>query len=377
MIVASRAVARSGRWIRLAAILLLVSAMGCAGGGTGGFTPPPMPVETAAVAQGRVADRFETVGTVEASEAITVVSEIDGRVVDLPFREGDFIEKEGLLAQLDDAQLRAEEDRAEALRAQGKSTYDRVKSVVDQGAGSAQDLDDAAAALKVAEANLALARARLSKTRIVAPFGGNAGARRVSPGAFLRPGQPITDLANLDELRVNFSAPERYLSQLRRGAEVTVSTTAYPGYELRGRIDVVEPVLDPATRSARIVARLRNPGGKLRPGMSANVSAVLSQRPSALTIPDEAVFAEGDQSFVYVVKADSTVTRSALTLGTRLASAVEVVKGLEPGMRVVRTGHQRLFEGAKVYPVPSQNGGPGGDEPGSGAPGGATPGAAR
>jgi membrane fusion protein (multidrug efflux system) len=341
-------------------ITLLASLAGCAPGGGGGFAPPPMPVETATVSQGPVMDRFETVGTVDAGEAITVVSEIDGTVVSLPFREGDPIEKGGLIAQIDDSQLKAEVQRTEALRDQSRSRYDRVKSVVDQGAGAPQDLDDAAAALKVADANLALAGARLAKTRIVAPFAGTLGARRVSPGAFLRGGQPITDLAQLAELRVNFPAPERYLAQLKRGAEVSVSTTAYPGYQLKGRIDVVDPVLDEATRSARVMARLRNPGGKFRPGMSANVSAVLSQRANAITIPDEAVFAEGDQSFVYVVKADSTVTRSALTLGTRLAGAVEVTKGLLPGMRVVRAGHQKLFEGAKVNPIASQEAAAGG-----------------
>jgi membrane fusion protein, multidrug efflux system len=336
-------------------ILLLLAALGgCAkGGGPGGmgFKMPPMPVETAPVAQGRVADRFEAVGSIDASDAITVVSEIDGTVVGLPFTEGSAIQQGGLIAQLDDAQLRAEVARTEALREQSQSTFDRVKAVVDQGAGAPQDLDDAAAALKVAEANLALAKSRLSKTRIEARFSGVLGARRVSPGAFIRAGQAITDLANLAELRVNFSAPERYLGQLHRGAEVEISTTAYSGYSVRGRIDVVDPVLDPSTRSARIVARVRNPGGKFRPGMSANVSAVLSQRPNALTIPSEAIFAQGDQSFAYVVKKDSTVTRSALTLGTRLPDAVEVVKGLEPGMTVVRTGHQKLFEGAKVIPV--------------------------
>jgi len=321
-----------------------------------------MPVETAPVVQTRVADRFEAVGTIEASEAITVVSEIDGTVVRLPFQEGTSIARGGLIAQLDDAQLRAEVNRTEALRDQAQSTYNRVKSVVDQGAGAPQDLDDAAAALKVAEANLALARSRLSKTHIQAPFSGALGARRVSPGAFIRAGQAITDLANLSELRVNFSAPERYLGQLHRGAEVAIGTTAYPGYALRGRIDVVDPVLDPTTRSARIVARVRNPGGKFRPGMSANVSAVLSQRQNALTIPSEAIFAEGDQSFAYVVKADSTVTRSALTLGTRLTDVVEVVKGLSPGQTIVRTGHQKLFEGAKVIPVNSH---PAGQTPGT------------
>ncbi len=343
-----------------AALLLLVALAGCGKGGPGGgmgFRPPPMPVETAPVVQAPVSDRFEAVGTIEASEAITVVSEIDGTVVRLPFHEGSAIARGGLIAQLDDAQLRAEVSRTEALRDQSQSTYNRVKAVVDQGAGTPQDMDDAAAALKVAEANLALARSRLSKTSIEAPFSGALGARRVSPGAFIRAGQAITDLAKLDELRVNFSTPERYLGQLHRGAEVEISTTAYPGYALRGRIDVVDPVLDPGTRSARIVARVRNPGGKFRPGMSANVSAVLSQRQKALMIPSEAIFAEGDQSFAYIVKQDSTVTRSALTLGTRLPDAVEVVKGLTPGQTVVRTGHQKLFEGAKVIPVVSRPGG--------------------
>ncbi len=345
-------------------LILLLALAGCGKGGAGGgFQMPPMPVETAAVVQERVADRFEAVGTIEAAEAITVVSEIDGLVARLPFTEGANVKRGGLIAQLDDAQLRAEVDRTEALRDQAKGSYSRIKSVVDQGAGAPQDLDDAAAALKVAEANLALAQSRLSKTRITAPFSGALGARRVSPGAFIRAGQAITDLAKLDELRVNFSAPERYLGQLKRGAEVNISTTAYPGYALRGRIDVVDPVLEPATRSARIVARVRNPGGRFRPGMSANVSAVLSQRQNALTIPAEAIFAEGDQSFAYVVKPDSTVTRSALTLGTRLTDAVEVVKGLTPGQTVVRTGHQKLFEGAKVIPVQSRPGGEAGGVP--------------
>ena len=114
-----------------------------------------------------------------------------------------------------------------------------------------RDLDDAAAALKVAEANLALARARYAKTQIVAPFDGIIGARKVSIGTFLRAGQGIADLANIDAIRVNFSAPERFLSRLSQGAEVAVSTTAFPGHELKGKIIVIEPVLDPATRSAR------------------------------------------------------------------------------------------------------------------------------
>lgn len=347
-----------------------------AGGGRGGFQMPPMPVETAVARRDTVLDRFESVGTIEAGEAIEVVSEIDAVVVDLPFREGGAVARGGLIAQLDDATLRAEVARAEALLEQSRVTHARIQTVVGQGAGAPQDLDDAAAALKVAEANLALARARLEKARITAPFSGILGARRVSPGAFLRAGQPITDLAQIDAIKVSFAAPERHLPHLVRGAAITVSTTAFPGYELAGTIDVVEPVLDANLRSARVLARVPNPGGRFRPGMSANVVAVLSRRPDALTVPSEAVFVEGSQSFVYLVQADS-VARRPVTLGTRMAEAVEVLEGLEPGSTVVRAGHHKLFDGARVAPVPHDAGAsPGGGEapvaaPGAGAPGGA------
>jgi membrane fusion protein (multidrug efflux system) len=343
----------SPRTAALLALFLALVAGGCKKGPQGGFKPPPMPVEIAAVAQSAVTDRFEAVGSIQAGEAITVVSEIDAVVERLPFQEGQPVRAGALLAQLDDDQLRAEVARAEAVRDQARATFDRIKAVVSQGAGAPQDLDDAAATLKVAEANLSLARTRRSKTRVTAPFAGVAGSKRVSPGAYLRAGTIITDLAAIGTVKVTFSVPERYLGLLRRGAAVNLSTPAFPGYQLVGQIDVIDPVLDPGTRNSSVIARVRNPGGRFRPGMSVNVSAVLSQRPEAVTVPSEAVFSEGGESFVYVVKEDSTVTRSPLTLGTRLPDQVEVVKGLAAGQWVVRAGHQKLFEGAKVIPIMS------------------------
>ncbi len=326
---------------------------GCAGqsGGHPGFAMPPMPVEVTPAQTQTVTDKFESVGTIEALESITVVSEIDGAVTSLPFIEGGPVRKGDTIARLDDVQLAAEVERAEALHTQSHTSYERTKAVVDQKAGTPQDLDDAAAALKVADANLALAKARLAKTAILAPFDGIAGSRKVSVGTFLRAGGAITDLANIDDIRVSISVPERFLGEIHPGAEVSVSTTAFPGYSVKGKVTAVEPVLDPVTRSARVIARVSNPGRKLRPGMSANVSAELSRRPGAVTVPNEAVFASGNQSFVFTVKPDSTVTRVPVTLGTHYADVVEVTAGLAAGTIVVRAGHQKLFEGARVYPA--------------------------
>ncbi len=319
----------------------------------GNFSMPPMPAEVVQVKEQKVADKFEAVGTIEAIEEITVVSEIDGIIVDIPFEEGSFVNRGQLIVKLDDSQLAAEVLRTEALFNQSQSKYNRVKSIVEQKAGTPQDLDDALATLKVSEANLKLAQALLDKTKIVAPFGGTIGSRKVSVGTFLRTGDAITELANLNEIRVRFSAPESFLSQLKRGAEVIVSTSVYPGHEVKGKIIAIEPVVDTDTRTTQIIARVQNPGQKFRSGMSANISVILSERANALTIPTESIFASGNQSFVFVMNPDSSVTRVAVTTGLQLADVVEVVQGLNQGMFVVTAGHQKLFEGAKIMPVNS------------------------
>jgi membrane fusion protein (multidrug efflux system) len=365
-----------------AATAAILSVAGCSGeqASSGGRSMPPLPVETATVTVGEIVDRFTAVGSLEASKSITVVAEIDAIVEGLPFAEGQPLATGDVIAQLDDEELSAQVARAAAVRDQQAATYERVRSVVEQGAGAPQDLDDAAAALKVAEADLALAKARLAKARITAPFPGIAGRRLVSPGAFLRAGAPITDLVRIDELRVNFTVPERLLGRLQRGAHVSVSTTAFPGKVLDGTVDVIDPMLDAGTRSARIVARVANRERLLRPGMSADVAVVLNRSTDALTIPSEAVFVQSGQTMVYVVQTDSTVAPRPVTLGLRQAETVEIASGLEPGNLVVRAGHKKIFPGARVMPIQSGTAGGSPGDATSGPPGDATsapPGAAH
>ncbi len=329
---------------------------GGAGGG-GGFSMPPTPVEVSTVGQGALVDRFHAVGTFRAVHSAAVVSEVAGIIRDLPFDEGQPVRRGTLLARLDDAELAATLARAEAVLEQSRNSFERVQRVVERNAAAPQDLDDARAALQVAEADVRLAQARLDKTRIRARFDGHVGPQQVSPGAFVQAGQVITELTHLDELEIEFNAPERDLPRLVLGAEVEVSTPAYPGVTEVGRLTVIDPVVDERTRTIRVIGRVGNPGLRFRPGMSADVTAVFGIKSDALTVPSAAVFAQGSQTLVYVVAADSTVQSTPVVLGTRLAATVEVVDGLSEGDQIVRAGHQKLFPGAKVMPIPSEGGG--------------------
>ena len=336
----------------------ILSSCGKKGGGPGGggFQMPPMPVEVADVQPRVVRDHFHALGSIESDANIEVVSELSARVTSLPFREGQPVDSGATLARLDDREFRAEAERTQARRDQAQSNYDRSKKLSEQGAISPQELEDSRTALRVAEAEAALAQARFDKTRIAAPYAGLVGVRRVSPGAYLREGTVITELTRVDEMKVSFAAPERYASDLKAGVAVELRTPAFPGERFNGRLSVVDPVVDAGTRTLRLVARIPNPGYRLRPGMSADVSVTLEERTQALAVPDEAIFAEGNQNFVYVVNADSTVARAAVALGLRDSMQVEIVNGLTPGARVITAGHQKVFPGAKVLPVPA--GGP-------------------
>lgn len=334
-------------------LCLAVALSGCGGAkkGPGAFTPPPTSVEVARATTGAVRESLKALGTVEATESVKVSTEIDALVLELPFREGAAVTQGQLLARLDDSQLAAELQRAEALRDQARLRFNRLKELSERNVSSSQDRDDAEAVLKVADANVVVARARLTKTRLLAPFAGVVGRRLVSPGAFLRSGDGVVELARVDEVKVSFSIPERHLPSMRRGAGVEVTTVASPGRTFAGTVSVVEPMLDAATRTGRVVALVPNKDGVLSPGMSAEVSAVLGERPQAITVPDEAVFAEGDKTYVYAVTGGDTVTRRAVELGARQTGSVEIIRGLAAGDTVVRAGHQKLYEGAKVAPV--------------------------
>ncbi len=364
---------------RVVSLLVLGLLASCApkGGGAGGFKMPPMPVEVADVQPQHVRQQFRALGGIEADESIEVTSEESGVVRSLPFTEGSFVGAGALLARLDDREAKAVAERTSAQREQAESNARRSEALAEQQVISASELDDIRSALKVARANDSEAQTKLAKTSVRAPWAGLVGRRRVSPGAYVRPGDVITEVARVTDVKVRFSAPERYSRELKVGVPVEIEAPAFPNKVFTGRLSVVDPIVDAQSRTVQLTARVKNPDRELKPGMSANVAVTLAERPDALVVPDEAIFAEGAQNFVYVVKADSTVARTAVSLGLRDSSRVEVTHGLESGQRVVSAGHQKIFDGAKVMPIPAGmmggggTGGPGGAEGAPGSKGGA------
>ena len=304
-------------------------------------------VEAARVTVGTVIEDLRAVGTLRPNEAVTVVSEIAGRVERIGFREGQAVSAGDVLIELDASILRAELAKARSDLTLARANHERAAALTDRGMTTQRALDEARAALQAAEAGQALALARLQKATIKAPLAGVVGLRAVSVGAYVTPGERIVELADVDPVKVDFRVQELALSELRRGQPIRVTVDALPGKTFEGEIDAIDPLVDVAGRAIRLRARIPNPRRELSPGLFARVQIVIERRDNALLVPESAVFAEGSKRFVYRV-VDGRARLAGVQLGQRRPGQVEIRKGLAPDDVVVTAGHQQIRDGARV-----------------------------
>jgi membrane fusion protein (multidrug efflux system) len=316
------------------------------GGAPGGFA---VSVEVAKVAAADFSDEVGAVGTLKSNESVILRSETPGRIAAINFRDGAVVDRGSVLVALDAAVQEAELQQARANLALAQSNFRRNQELVEKKFVSQQALDNSAATLKVQEAAVQLAEAKVGKTRIRAPFAGMLGLRNVSVGDFVKEGQDLINIEDLRTLRVDFKLPESYLGRVLKGQAVEVTTDALPGERFQAVLDAVDPMIDQNGRSISSRARLDNAAGRLRPGMFVRVRLLFGERKGVLMVPEQAIV-PGAQPTVFRV-ADGKATAVKVRLGTRRGAQVEVTEGLAAGDLVVTAGQLKLREGVAVRPV--------------------------
>lgn len=307
----------------------------------------PVMVEAEPVTVGIVRDEIRAVGTLQPDEAVVVAPEIAGRIARIAFAEGQSVAAGDTLVELDATVLRAELAKAESDLALARANNERAGQLARQGSASLRARDEAIAAFQAAQAEVALARARLDKATLAAPLSGIVGLRSVSVGAYVTPGQRIVQLVAIDPIKVDFRVPELALARLRTGQEIEVSVDALEGYPFVGEIYAIDPIVDPDGRAIRLRARIPNPDGILTPGLFARVRILVAQRDAAVLVPESAVFAEGSARLVYRV-VDGKAVLTPVEIGLRRPGEAEIRQGLAAGDVVITAGHQQLRDGSRV-----------------------------
>jgi membrane fusion protein (multidrug efflux system) len=330
-----------------------------------GRGPNTVPVAIAAAEAGTMLERIEAVGTTLARQAVDIVSLSSGRIAEIAFRPGERVEAGAVLVRLDDEAERAAVAEAQAALRETELALERARKLRANNTVAQATVDELEATYLGARARLDAAQKRLTDRTVKAPFTGVAGMRRVDVGARVDDATVLTTFDDLSEIEIEFSVPEIFFGQVRQGQPVSATSTAFPRRTFDGRIATIDTRIGQISRAFRVRAVLPNPDLVLPAGMFMHVEVVLEERPAVL-IPEEAVVAEGDSTFVFTVQ-DARAQRRPVRLGQRQAGTVEVLEGLEPGEPVVREGMQRLRDGTAVRLPDRPNDGAGPDRQGQGA----------
>jgi membrane fusion protein (multidrug efflux system) len=317
--------------------------------GAGGGGPPAMPVEVAVARTDTVVDAILATGQIEAMQSIELRPDVEGRIAQILVREGAVVAAGTPLFKVDDAELRAQVDRAEADRDLAQQSLARTKDLLAQRASSQSELERAEATARSNAAELALLKVRLDRTTVRAPFAGVVGQRFVSLGDYVKTDTRLVTLQTVSPQRAAFQVPERYADQLKPGQEVTFRVAALAGQEFTGRVDFVDPVVQLPGRTITVKAVTPNSKRTLQSGMFIEARLATAVRPDAVVIPEDAIVALQGSSFVWVVK-QGKATRRQVDIGVRTPGFVEVRSGVEAPEQVVVGGQERLGEGAPVNP---------------------------
>lgn len=367
-------------WIRFLPLPVLVLAFlllgGCSPGdedeGVSGVA-----VETAETVQSSIEQTFELTGDVEAANSVRLFGQIPDRLVEVGVDVGDFVRAGQVLARIRDEGPQAGVEQIEAnLRAARvnlanlQDELERSRRLNQAGAMANQTLETlqtrtqgAQSQVEQLEAALDQARAGLSNAAITAPFDGVIAERYLEAGDMAGPGIPVLRLVSTGRVKVETEVSQERLGQIRIGMPARVRVSAWPSEVFAGEVTSIAPVLDPMTRMSAIEIAVANRQDRLRPGMFAEVTMVVTATGGAVVIPLDAVLDEyryvafgadarregdgGIDAQVFVV-IEGTAHLREVRLGIIGTDIVQVLEGLVPGEEVVTVGKYQLVDGAAV-----------------------------
>jgi membrane fusion protein (multidrug efflux system) len=291
-------------------------------------------------------ESVEAVGTARANEQVVITSKYSDLVDEIFFDDGQQVKKGAVLVKLNNQQELAKVNELKANLSESKAHLTRLTELLASRATSKSIVEQQEAKTKAVEAQLVSARAKLNDLTIRAPFAGVLGFREVSKGAYIDAGDTITSLDDLSVIKVDFHLPERLLTHIHVGQQVSAANTAYKDNEFIGKITAIDSRIDPSTRSIKVRASISNEALKLHPGMLLNIS-VLLQVEKILQLPESSIIPIENVHYVFI-ESEGKAVRQAIKIGRRHPGVVEVISGLVEGEQVVVEGALKLRDGSAV-----------------------------
>ena len=368
-------------------------------GGGGGFRPP-MTVETAKVARGKISSYLTVVGNLVGEATVEVVPRTGGRVTSINVKLGDRVRRNQVIAKIEDREIVEQVNQAQAshrvaeatIRSReadlelAKTSVERSRNLYGRQLLPKQTLDDAEARYSAAQAQVDLSQAQLAQsaarlqelqinlanTNVVSPVDGFVAKRNVDPGAWVSQQAGVASIVDISALRLVANITEKDLRLVSAGDRGVVEVDAFPGEKFNGKIARVSPILDPATRTAPMEIEIPNQAFRLKPGMYAKVTLEVESKENVLLIPKTSLVDSEGQRGVFQANDESRAQFKPVKIGIEDAERVEILEGLNEGETVISTGAGALRRNDQLLTAGGNQSprGPGGPNAGRGGPGG-------
>ncbi|CAM3692036.1 efflux RND transporter periplasmic adaptor subunit [Flavobacterium chungbukense] len=285
-------------------------------------------------------------GSIEANEQIEIHSEVSGIVEGIFFNEGSFVNKGQVLFKVNDIELKAQLRQAVTKEGLAAENERRAKLLLQKEAISQEEADIARADHASAQAQSQLIKAQIFKTSVRAPFSGKIGLRSISPGTYITPTVLVAKLVNTGKLKITFSIPEKYASQVKSGSTIDFNVSG-SDKTYNAKIYAIEPEVAVATRTLQIRAIADNTDGKLFPGTFADIKLPLNIIKDAIVVPSQAIVPVQDGKKVFV--ADHGKAKEVMVdATTRTDSSILILAGLKAGDTLITSGVMSLKNEAPI-----------------------------
>jgi membrane fusion protein (multidrug efflux system) len=306
----------------------------------------PLLVEAYLVKEDTLENKIFTTGSLIPNEEVELTTESPGLIKNLYLKEGVTVSKEELLVKINDSDLQAQLTRAEYRLTLAEERERRQEQLLEKGGISQEEYDATLNEVNVLRAEVRLIQAQIDKTEIRAPFSGIVGLKYVSDGSYISPTSRIATLQDIDPIKIDFSVPERYASQLKVGTKVRFTIQGVED-TLNAVVYAKEPSIDTQTRTLQVRARADNQEGSLLPGAFANLELTLNTINDALLVPSVSLVPELQGQKVYVLRNGLVEPHSVLT-GLRTERKIQITEGIQVGDTVLTTGLLQVRPGMKV-----------------------------
>jgi len=285
-------------------------------------------------------------GTLKPFEETVLMPEISGRVVKINLPEGKFVKTGTLLVKLFDGDLQANLKKLDAQLAILEQTNKRQSELMKVSGLSQQDYDQTVLQIHSMKADIDVLQTQINKTEVRAPFDGVIGLRNVSVGAIVSPATSLTTIRTVNKLKLDFSVPEQYSSELKPGMKIQFTVHgADEHYD--ATVMATEREIEQDTRNLKIRALVNSKSEQLTPGAFATVELIMGKNSQALMIPTQAIIpSERDKSVI--VSKNGKATFVKVKTGIRKESSIEITDGIHVGDTVVTTGILFIKDGMKL-----------------------------